>query len=96
MSAVNVVATIVARKDTAADVEKILLGLIAPSRRDPGCISYDLHRSQDDPNVFVFYETWESRELLGKHLETPHLLAWREKAPNMTESMDVKVLSKLS
>lgn len=95
MPHVNVVATIVAKKGKESAVETVLRGLLAPSRKDPGCISYDLHRNLDTPGVFVFYETWESRELLDKHLETPHLLAWRAKAPELTESLDVKVLEKL-
>ena len=95
MAHVNVVATIVAKPGNEKEVEGGLLGLIEPSRQDPGCILYELHRSLDDPRVFVFYETWESRELLGKHLETPHLLAWRAKAPKLAESMDVRVLEKI-
>jgi quinol monooxygenase YgiN len=95
MASINVVATIVAKKGRESEVEKMLTGLIAPSRKDPGCLSYDLHRSLENPCMFVFYETWESQDLLGKHLETPHLLAWRGKAQELAESMDVKVLERI-
>lgn len=95
MAHVNVAATITARPGREKEVETILKGLLAPSRKDPGCVFYTLHRSLDDPLVFVFFEEWESRELLGSHLETPHLLAWRAKAPELAESMDVKVLEKI-
>ncbi len=96
MSIVNVVATIVTKPEQADKVESHLRGLIAPSRLDAGCLSYDLHRDADAQNIFVFYETWESRAMLDAHLETPHLLAWRSKAPELIQSMDVKVLTKLS
>jgi len=96
MPAVNVVAAIKAKPGNEAAVEECLRGLLQPSRKDKGCISYDLHKSLDDPGLFVFYETWESKELLGAHLETPHLLAWRAKSAELAESMDVKILEKIS
>ncbi|WP_243357926.1 putative quinol monooxygenase [Fundidesulfovibrio terrae] len=95
MNHVNVAATITAKPGREAEVEAILTGMVAPSRKDPGCVSYVLHRCLDNACVFVFFEEWESRELLGQHLETPHLLAWRAKAPELTVSMDVKVLEKI-
>ena len=91
MSQVNVVATIVAKKGHEKEVETNLRGLIAPSRKDPGCISYNLHQSIDDPAIFVFYETWESRALLEAHAKTPHLTTWHDKAPQLTASFDVKL-----
>lgn len=96
MSIVNVVAAIAAKPGQEQRVEDILKGLVRPSRQDKGCILYDLHKDLDNPGVFVFYEAWESREMLEAHLNAPHLLAWREKAPELAASMDVKVLEKLS
>lgn len=48
------------------------------TRKEEGCISYDLHRSVDDDNKLVFVERWESLEHLNAHFQTPHLIAWRE------------------
>ncbi len=51
---------------------------IDATRRETGCISYDLHQSLTDPECLVFVERWESREALASHFEAPHLIAWRE------------------
>lgn len=96
MAGVNVVAVIAARPGCAGEVEGWLRGLVEPSRKDPGCLRYDLHRSLDEEGVFVFYETWESRELLDAHLATPHLAAWRKAAEGLVAGADVKVLEKLA
>jgi quinol monooxygenase YgiN len=96
MPHVNVVATVVARPGKESEVESRLGSLVAPSRQDAGCIRYDLHRDLDNAAVFVFYETWASRELLEAHLNTPHLLSWRGDAPGFIESLDVKVLERIS
>ncbi|GFK92845.1 Putative monooxygenase [Fundidesulfovibrio magnetotacticus] len=96
MKPVAVVATVVARPGCEAAVEARLRALVAPSRTDKGCIRYVLHKSQDDPRVFVFMEAWESRALLQSHLETEHIAAWRADAPELIESMDVKVLDDIA
>lgn len=48
-----------------------LLALVAPSRKDGGCLSYDLHQSSEDPAQFLFYENWASKADLDAHLQTP-------------------------
>jgi quinol monooxygenase YgiN len=39
---------------------------------DPGAIVYTLHRSTEDPDVFIFYEQYESQEAFDYHLSTGH------------------------
>jgi quinol monooxygenase YgiN len=42
---------------------------------DPGAIVYELHRSADDPDTFMFYEQYENREAFDYHLSTDHFKA---------------------
>ena len=35
---------------------KVLHSFVKPSRAEPACVDYHLHVSNDDPNLFVFYE----------------------------------------
>lgn len=71
----TVVAEVKAQRGKETEVLKQLLSLVGPSRQDPGCLSYDLHQSQEDPCLFLFYENWTSRELLDQHLAKPTLQA---------------------
>jgi len=94
---VNVVALFKAKAGVDRKLKELLLTLIKPSRADEGCISYDLHQSIDDPALFAFYETWESRELLEKHSSMPHLQQFRSNAKDLlAEPAQVIVLAKLS
>jgi quinol monooxygenase YgiN len=34
---------------------------VEPTRAEAGCVEYHLHVSNDDPNLFIFYENWQSR-----------------------------------
>jgi quinol monooxygenase YgiN len=57
-------------------LRQTMLGLIGPTKLEPGCVQYDLHVDNDDPTHFFFYENWTSRALLDKHLASPHLQAF--------------------
>ncbi|WP_440982434.1 putative quinol monooxygenase [Shinella sumterensis] len=46
--------------------------LVALTRQEPLCISYDLNVDQKDPGHFVFIETWPDRAALDAHCATEH------------------------
>ncbi|HVB37266.1 MAG TPA: putative quinol monooxygenase [Vicinamibacterales bacterium] len=68
---------VVARFDAAPGqveaVRRVLTGLLEPTRREAGCIRYDLLQSAADPSEFVFDEEWESAAHLDVHLATAHV-----------------------
>jgi quinol monooxygenase YgiN len=70
---VTVVARIKARPGTEAEVRKELLSLLAPSRKDAGCLNYDLHQGAENPALFLFHENWASQAHLDQHLRQPHV-----------------------
>ena len=71
----TVIAKVKARPGKEAEVLKLLLTLVEPSRKDAGCLNYDLHRSTEDPALFAFHENWVNREHLYRHLAKPDLQA---------------------
>jgi len=93
---INVVAKFVAKPGQAAALKTELLGLIAPTQKDPGYIAYDLYESAQVPGEFVLIEAWASKELLAKHLATPHLTGFQAKTPTLLAApMSVKLFSEL-
>jgi len=74
--------TILARITAAPGKEDLLRAelskLVAPTRAEAGCIAYDLHQDNDDPRSFVFYETWQSRDLWQAHMSAPHIAAYAQ------------------
>ncbi len=73
MKPVTLVATIQARPEKETEVRKLLEGLVAPTRKEAGCINYDLHVAEDDGGRFLFYENWASHAAIDAHGETPHI-----------------------
>ena len=67
-----VAATWVARDGEEASVAHAIEQLAGPTRAEPGCLVYKAQRSVDDPQVFLLYEVYESREAYEAHLGSGH------------------------
>jgi quinol monooxygenase YgiN len=75
----TVVAEINAKPGKEAELRATLLALIGPTRKEAGCVQYDLHVHTSDPGRFVFYENWTSQEALARHAASAHLKLLDEK-----------------
>jgi len=51
--------------------------LAAVARNQPGCISYELHESVDQPGKVVFVERWQDRASWERHMRGPHMDSFR-------------------
>ena len=74
----TIVARVTAKEGKEDFVKGELLKLIDPTRMEEGCINYDLHQDNENPNVFVFHENWESRALLQRHMNSDHIAKYLE------------------
>ncbi|SDW92179.1 Quinol monooxygenase YgiN [Lutibacter oricola] len=73
MSQLTIVARILVKEGERDFVKAELLKLIPITRAEKGCINYDLHQDNQNPNLFLFHENWENRELWQEHMENEHL-----------------------
>jgi quinol monooxygenase YgiN len=73
MKTITVVATFQAKPGKEAELKKALLTLIAPTRKENGCINYDLHQSREDAGKFLFHENWTTKAALEAHLQSAHV-----------------------
>lgn len=60
-----------------------LLALVAPTRREPGCLRYDIYQSKDDPNAWFVYEDWRSQADFQAHMQTPYVEAFMKLVPEL-------------
>jgi quinol monooxygenase YgiN len=51
----------------------VLLKLAADSRKESGCVSYDVLQNAAEANVFVLVEKWRTNADLDAHNLTPHV-----------------------
>jgi quinol monooxygenase YgiN len=83
--AVILTAMVKAKPGQEEAVKEALLSLVEPTRKEPGCLLYNLHQSKSDPTMFMFYEEWASQEALDAHGKTPHMRALGAKLKDRTD-----------
>jgi quinol monooxygenase YgiN len=69
----RVIARFRAQPGREADLKQVLIGLIEPTREEPGCIDYELLENLEDPREFAFVEEWQSESALEAHFATDHI-----------------------
>ncbi|MBZ5661469.1 MAG: antibiotic biosynthesis monooxygenase [Acidobacteriia bacterium] len=92
----TVIARIRAKAGQQGRLRQQLLSLVTPTRAEPGCVCYDLHESNTEPGLFVFYETWKTEADLDAHFQTPHMQAFHARIPDLVEgAIDLTKCSKI-
>lgn len=51
--------------------------VVAATRAETACLNYDLHQSDENPNLFMFYENWTSMAGLQQHAQSAHIQTFR-------------------
>ncbi len=74
---VDVVAHLHAHPGREAELREVLKKFIGPTRKELGCIRYDLFVDLDHPTKFTFIEEWVSREALEAHGRSVHIAEGR-------------------
>lgn len=92
MPNLHVVALATAKPGKEAQLQAVLETLVAPSRAEAGSIAYHLHRSTENPALFVFTEVWTDAAALDAHLNGPVIKTALPKLDGVLESLDVKRL----
>lgn len=72
-SLLTIVARIKAKPGMEDRMRQDLLGLLATTRAESGCITFDLLKDINEPTVFVLYENWKNRATLDAHFEQPYV-----------------------
>ena len=86
--AVTLIVILRAREGQQTLLEAELRALVGPSRREQGCLTYNLHRAIDTPGAVLLHEVWASREAHTEHTHTPHFLRWNARKDALLASRD--------
>jgi quinol monooxygenase YgiN len=88
---IRIIARFTARPDSIDAMRTLLLGMLEPTRKEAGCVSYELLNNSADPTDFTFVEEWASQAAIDAHMKTPHLQAVvADSAPLLASPLDVR------
>lgn len=96
MAPLTVVAKVVAKTDSIEALRQELIKLVAPTRQEEGCIEYRLHQDNQAPAVFIFYENWQDKAALDRHMASPHFLAYIKATEEMIADKAVHLMTGIS
>ena len=65
----TIIARVAVDPDRIDEIRQAMLELVDETLLEAGCIRYELHQDNNEPNRLTFFETWESRELWQQHME---------------------------
>jgi len=71
--------TWMAKTGRESDVASVFEKLTAESRKEPGCVIYQVHKHKTEPRRFFIYEQYKDDAALEAHRTTPHFLQFAKK-----------------
>ncbi len=93
----TLIAYVHAKPERRAELLKILEDFVAPTRSEAGCLDYHLHVSSDNPDLFILYENWRTRQALDEHLAKPYLADfWAKRHDYLSKEVEMTFLTMLS
>ncbi len=60
-------------------VKDYLKRLMMHSRRDKGCVIYNIHQSTRDSREFMMYSVWKSEQTFEEHNKKPEVAEFKKK-----------------
>jgi quinol monooxygenase YgiN len=69
---VKVIVKMILKENQINDLKTLVPELVAETRKESGCIQYQLIQDRDNNNIFFFVEEWDSSSSLEKHMNSPH------------------------
>ncbi len=92
--------TIIARPtldpERVDEIRQAMLELVDASLQEAGCIRYELHQDNIEPNKLTFVETWESRELWQQHMNGPAVKRFNEVVGDGIIAFELNELTRVS
>jgi len=79
---IKVIAKLTIKEGKVEEFKSSIPELVAETRKEDGCHSYQLFQEVKNKNVLTFVEDWESMEALQKHMNSKH---FQEVMPKLTE-----------
>lgn len=58
-----------------------LLKLITPTRAEPGCLRYEIHRAVQDRQSWMILESWRAPSDFDAHMQAPYVREFLAQVP---------------
>lgn len=66
-------------------VLKLLQRMAVKTRSEPGCLTYDIHQSTGDSELFFVYQIWQDETTFEAHCHRDYTAAFKNAVPDLLE-----------
>jgi quinol monooxygenase YgiN len=66
-------------------VYQLLHRMAARTRLEPGCLTYDIHQSTGDSELFFVYQIWQDETTFEAHCRQDYTATFKNAAPDLLE-----------
>jgi (4S)-4-hydroxy-5-phosphonooxypentane-2,3-dione isomerase len=81
--------TWMAKAGREAEVAAVFAKLAEESRKEGGCLMYQVHRHKTDPRRFFLYEQYKDDAALETHRSAPHFLRYvKKELPKLADRIE--------
>lgn len=93
---IKVVARNFAQEEKLHEIIELYKELVELTRKEEGCLKYELYQDEKDPRIITMVEEWESREALEDHFKAEHFVRIVPKVKKyMVKEADLNIYNKL-
>jgi len=97
---ITVLASITVKEEKKTEFLEIFKANIPAVKAEEGCLEYyptidfetPLPVQDKDAAVVTIVEQWKSIGALEEHINTPHMIAYKDKTQNMITGLSIKIL----
>ena len=87
-----IIARMQAAPGAADALEAEMKVLVEETRAEPGCLRYELNRSHEAEDIFVFVESWETLALWQAHMTGEAIRRFNARIPDMIAQGEIMQL----
>ena len=89
-----VLAKITAKEGMVDNILNESKALIEATRKEEGCIEYNLYNSVEKKNILTFVEKWDSKESLESHIKQTHFINFGSAIENyLGKDLEISIYS---
>jgi quinol monooxygenase YgiN len=83
------------KEGKAKEFKAMAKELIEESRKEAGCISYNLHQDINNENILTFIEEWQDKEAIELHNKSTHFTTIVPKLGEFREDKQLNLYERL-
>ncbi len=85
-----------AQEGKVEDLIESLHSLIEPTKKEPGCLRYELNQGSNEPCLITFIEKWKDRAAFDQHCAMNYIKHFFDEVrPHLVESFEVKLYEEI-